>query len=96
MEDDFEALRAALQGCPDGHSDQSSYLNELADSLYSRFEQKGVLSDLDEAIDLDQAALALQPLVIPVDQILSTTLPSVSIPDSSGGVPCLTWMRPLT
>ncbi|KAJ8580215.1 hypothetical protein M405DRAFT_753549, partial [Rhizopogon salebrosus TDB-379] len=29
--------------------------------LFARFEQRGVLSDLDEAIDLDQAALALYP-----------------------------------
>ncbi|KAJ8594405.1 hypothetical protein M405DRAFT_858154, partial [Rhizopogon salebrosus TDB-379] len=61
MGDNVEQWRAELQSCPSGHSDQSLYLNKLALSLYSRFEQRGVLSDLDEAIDLDQAALALHP-----------------------------------
>jgi tetratricopeptide (TPR) repeat protein len=36
-------------------------LSNLASSLRSRFEQRGVLSDLDEAIDLHRAALALSP-----------------------------------
>jgi len=36
-------------------------LNNLATSLSERFDQQGVLSDLDEAIDLYQAALALRP-----------------------------------
>jgi hypothetical protein len=61
MEDNVEQLRVLLQGCPIGHSDQSSYLSKLALSLYSRFEERRVLSDLDEAIDLDRAVLALCP-----------------------------------
>ncbi|KAJ8580075.1 hypothetical protein M405DRAFT_753711, partial [Rhizopogon salebrosus TDB-379] len=40
---------------------RSSSLNNLAIHLYARFQQRGVLSDLDEAIDLSQAALALCP-----------------------------------
>jgi len=36
-------------------------LNNLAGSLSDRFKQQGILSDLDEAIDLNQAALALRP-----------------------------------
>jgi len=36
-------------------------LNNLAVSLSDRFNQRGVLSDLDEAIDLKRAALALRP-----------------------------------
>jgi len=36
-------------------------LNNLAISLSDRFNQQGVLSDLDEVIDLHQAALALHP-----------------------------------
>jgi len=36
-------------------------LNNLAISLRDRFEQRGVLSDLDEAIDLHRAALSLCP-----------------------------------
>jgi hypothetical protein len=46
-------MAAVLQGCPSDHSDQSSYLSELAIDLYARFEQRGVLSDLDEAINQD-------------------------------------------
>ena len=36
-------------------------LNNLAISLRDRFKQQGVLFDLDEAIDLNRAALALRP-----------------------------------
>jgi hypothetical protein len=53
--------RAIMQERLLGHSDQSSSLNNLAILLYARYEQRGVLSDLDEAIDLDRAALALCP-----------------------------------
>ncbi|OAX38917.1 hypothetical protein K503DRAFT_653679, partial [Rhizopogon vinicolor AM-OR11-026] len=40
---------------------RSLSLNNLADSLRGRFNQRGILSDLDEAIDLHRAALALRP-----------------------------------
>ncbi|KAG1731705.1 hypothetical protein EDB19DRAFT_1912419 [Suillus lakei] len=40
--------------------DRSSSLNYLDISLQTRFEQQGVLSDLDEAIELHRAALALR------------------------------------
>ncbi|KAJ8594780.1 hypothetical protein M405DRAFT_929976, partial [Rhizopogon salebrosus TDB-379] len=55
--------RAALALHPPqaGHSNQSDLLNRLATCLYARFQQRGVLSDLDEAIDLSQAALVLCP-----------------------------------
>ncbi|KAJ8585612.1 hypothetical protein M405DRAFT_744997, partial [Rhizopogon salebrosus TDB-379] len=53
--------RAALALYPPGHSNRSSPLNNLANHLYARFDQMGVLSDLDEAIHLDRAALALRP-----------------------------------
>ncbi|KAJ8584030.1 hypothetical protein M405DRAFT_483730, partial [Rhizopogon salebrosus TDB-379] len=59
MGDNIEQFRAELQGCPSGHSDRPSSLNNLAIQLYARFQQRGVLSDLDEAIDLHRAALAL-------------------------------------
>jgi hypothetical protein len=99
MEDNVEELRVVLQGCPSGYSDQSLYLSKLALSLYSRFQQRGILSDLDEAIDLDQAALALCP---PGHSNRSSSLSNLAIHlyarfDSlSRGVSCLTWMRPLT
>jgi len=36
-------------------------LNNLANCLSDKFKQQGVLSDLDEAIDLNRAALSLHP-----------------------------------
>ncbi|KAG0707128.1 TPR-like protein [Suillus ampliporus] len=61
MVDNVERCRAALQECPPGYSLRSSSLNNLANSLYGRFKQRGVLSDLDEAIELHRAALVLRP-----------------------------------
>ncbi|KAJ8580920.1 hypothetical protein M405DRAFT_801709 [Rhizopogon salebrosus TDB-379] len=61
MGDNIEQLRAVLQGGPSGHSDRLLYLRKLAISLYNRFKQEGVLSDLDEAISLDRAVLSLHP-----------------------------------
>ncbi|KAG2139214.1 TPR-like protein [Suillus clintonianus] len=61
MADWVEKCRAALQRCPPGHCDRSTTLNDLAASLADRFKQRGILSDLDEAIELHQAALLLRP-----------------------------------
>src|SRR5205807_945563 len=61
MTDNLESLRAALALHPPGHSSRSSSLNNLAIGLRDRFEQRGVLSDLDEAIELHRDALALYP-----------------------------------
>ncbi|KIK35205.1 hypothetical protein CY34DRAFT_96529, partial [Suillus luteus UH-Slu-Lm8-n1] len=61
MADDVEECRAALRRCPPGHSDRSSFLNDLAVSLGDRFTQRGDPSDLDERIELHQAALLLRP-----------------------------------
>jgi len=44
-----------------GHSDRSSSLNNLANGLRDRFQQQGVQADLDKAIELHQATLALCP-----------------------------------
>ncbi|KAJ8594179.1 hypothetical protein M405DRAFT_784899 [Rhizopogon salebrosus TDB-379] len=41
-----------------GDSHPSTSLDNLAVSFYTRFKQRGVLSDLDNAINLDRAALA--------------------------------------
>ncbi|KAG1748187.1 CHAT domain-containing protein [Suillus lakei] len=46
---------------PPGHSIRSNILDSLASSLGSRFEQRGVPSDLDETIELYQAVLLLRP-----------------------------------
>ncbi|KAG1759241.1 TPR-like protein [Suillus occidentalis] len=61
MADDVEECRAALGRCPPGHSDRSSFLNNLAVSLEDRFTQRGDPSDLDESIELHRAALLLRP-----------------------------------
>ncbi|KAG1745619.1 TPR-like protein [Suillus lakei] len=56
-----EKSRAALQRCPPGHSRRSACLYNLAINLHNRFQQEGVTSDLDEAIELHRAALVLRP-----------------------------------
>ncbi|KAG1777832.1 hypothetical protein EV702DRAFT_1197041 [Suillus placidus] len=55
----FELYRVALAFCPPGHPGRSTTLNKLAISLHDRWRQRGSLSDLDEAIKLHRAALAL-------------------------------------
>ncbi|KAG2129604.1 TPR-like protein [Suillus clintonianus] len=59
-EDDVERYRTELQECPPGHSDRSTSLSNLANSLRNKFERQGALSDLDEAIELHRAALELR------------------------------------
>ncbi|KAG1856954.1 TPR-like protein [Suillus subalutaceus] len=61
MLDDVEQCRAALERCPPGHSLRPESLSNLAKSLRDRFRQRGVLSDLDECIELNRAALLLRP-----------------------------------
>ncbi|KAG2144241.1 CHAT domain-containing protein [Suillus clintonianus] len=56
-----EKRREALQRCPPGHANRSRSLSKLATSLYHRFEQRGIPSDIDEAIELYRAALLLFP-----------------------------------
>ncbi|KAG2071253.1 TPR-like protein [Suillus decipiens] len=46
---------------PPGHSHPSSYLYNLATCLEARFKQRGVMSDLDDAIELHRVALLLCP-----------------------------------
>ncbi|KAG1748209.1 TPR-like protein [Suillus lakei] len=59
--DDVKKSRAALQRCPPGHPCRPMCLKNLAASLESRFKQRDVSSDLDEAIEHYRAALALYP-----------------------------------
>ncbi|KAG2131753.1 CHAT domain-containing protein [Suillus clintonianus] len=61
MVDGVEKCREALQSCPPGHSLRSTSLNNLALCLQNRFKERGVPSDLDEAIELHRAALLLHP-----------------------------------
>lgn len=44
-----------------GHSDQAIYLDNLALGTQGRFEQQDVPFDLDEAIEVDRAALLFSP-----------------------------------
>ncbi|KAF8431483.1 CHAT domain-containing protein [Boletus edulis BED1] len=53
--------REALELCPQGHPDRSTYLNSLANSLSTRYKQLGATADLDEAIVLAREALELCP-----------------------------------
>ncbi|KAG2128271.1 CHAT domain-containing protein [Suillus clintonianus] len=55
-----EMCQAALQRCLPGHN-RSTTLNNLAISRHDRFKQRGVPSDLDEAIELFRAALLICP-----------------------------------
>ena len=53
--------REALSLRPQGHTDRSSSLNNLANRLSTRYKQVGAMQDLDEAIVLDREALSLRP-----------------------------------
>ncbi|KAG1743863.1 CHAT domain-containing protein [Suillus lakei] len=61
---------------PPSRSDQSMTLNNLANSLRERFKQRGVPSDLDEAIELLRAALLLCP---PRHSLRSATLNNLAV-----------------
>ncbi|KAG1896758.1 CHAT domain-containing protein [Suillus fuscotomentosus] len=56
------ACRVALQLGPPGHSLRTFFINKLALNLHDRFQQRGIMSDLDEAIELHRAVLLLRPL----------------------------------
>jgi hypothetical protein len=45
---------------PEGHSDRHRHLNNLAISLWSRFNHQGKPNDLDDAISLHEEALRLR------------------------------------
>ncbi|KAI9463831.1 hypothetical protein HD554DRAFT_2316040 [Boletus coccyginus] len=53
--------RNTLELRPQGHPDRAHSLNNLASSLHSRFQQFGLLFDLDEALSLARNALELRP-----------------------------------
>ncbi|KAG1747017.1 CHAT domain-containing protein [Suillus occidentalis] len=57
----IQLRREAVSLCPQGHSNRSLYLNDLAVSLSQhRFKQQGNSNDLDEAISLHEEALRLR------------------------------------
>ncbi|KAG0692299.1 hypothetical protein DFH29DRAFT_1073809, partial [Suillus ampliporus] len=57
----LSSIRLHCLLCPPGDSDRSVSLNNLANGLTDRFKQRGVPSDLDEAIEHHRAALLLRP-----------------------------------
>ncbi|KAF8123326.1 CHAT domain-containing protein [Boletus edulis] len=52
--------REAFELCPQGHPDHSTSLNNLANSLSTRYNQLGAMADLDEAIVLSRDAVDLR------------------------------------
>ncbi|KAI9573093.1 hypothetical protein HD554DRAFT_2013817, partial [Boletus coccyginus] len=50
LEDAISALRDAVELIPHGHSDKPGHFNNLGNSILSRFERLGELSDLEGAI----------------------------------------------
>jgi tetratricopeptide (TPR) repeat protein len=66
MEDLEEAIACHRQGldlCPAGHPDRSLSLHNLANAVYTRFQQVPVreLADVEEAIAYHRQALDLRP-----------------------------------
>ncbi|KIJ92241.1 hypothetical protein K443DRAFT_54164, partial [Laccaria amethystina LaAM-08-1] len=53
--------REVLLLWPAPHPERSMPLNNLADALQTRFEQRGAPNDLDETISLHREALLLWP-----------------------------------
>ncbi|KAG1743851.1 TPR-like protein [Suillus lakei] len=76
MADDVERCREALKRYPPSHHYHSSSLNDLANKLRDRFKQRGVLSDLDEAIELHRAALLFRT---PGHSLQSSSLNNLAI-----------------
>ncbi|KAG0704098.1 CHAT domain-containing protein [Suillus ampliporus] len=61
MADNVEECRAALESYPPDLPDRFIALTNLANGLRARFQQRGVSSDLEEAIELHRAVLELYP-----------------------------------
>ena len=63
--EDLEAVitscRETLTLCPPGHPDHSSSLNDLANALFTRFQQSSRMEDLEDAITYYRQALTLCP-----------------------------------
>jgi hypothetical protein len=51
--------REALAICPPGHPNRSSFLNNLANSIDTRYKQSGRMEDLEEMITYHREALTL-------------------------------------
>jgi tetratricopeptide (TPR) repeat protein len=58
---DIRDRREALSACPQGHPDRAMHAQKLGYSLHTRYQQRGDVSLLDEAIELKREALALRP-----------------------------------
>ena len=65
VDEGISLLREALDLCPQPHPEHASCLENLADTLWTRFEHVGEQSDLDEVIQLISQILGLLPLSHP-------------------------------
>ncbi|KAF9231843.1 CHAT domain-containing protein, partial [Melanogaster broomeanus] len=61
LDEAIEHHQNALQLRPEGHPQRSYSLDNLANALRTRFQQRGDGTDLDEAIEHHQSALQLRP-----------------------------------
>ncbi|KAG2343054.1 hypothetical protein BDR05DRAFT_990020 [Suillus weaverae] len=63
LDSSIELGREAVSLCPEGHTDRTYYLNNLAVSLgHYRFDHQGKPNDLGEAISLYEEVLRLRPV----------------------------------
>jgi hypothetical protein len=51
--------REALTLCPPGHPDRSSTLNNLSNAVRARYEQSGMMKDIENMISYHREALTL-------------------------------------
>ncbi|KAG1826876.1 uncharacterized protein BJ212DRAFT_1294304 [Suillus subaureus] len=62
LDECIQHRREAVSQCPEGHCGRDTYLNNLAYSLYYRFEHQDNSPDLAEAISLVEETLRLRPV----------------------------------
>jgi len=62
LDKSIQCGREAVSLCSEGHSEHGAYLNNLAGSLWTRFNHQGNYYDLNEAISLYEEALCLCPV----------------------------------
>ncbi|KAG8749939.1 hypothetical protein FRC14_000941 [Serendipita sp. 396] len=76
MDNAIARFQTAVNLTPDGHLHKPTLLNNLANSLRTRFKRLGVLDDIDNAIIQNQAAVNLTPDGHPDKPIQLTSLGS--------------------
>jgi tetratricopeptide (TPR) repeat protein len=61
IEKAISSLEDAVQFTPDGHADKPARLNNLGNSLLTRFERLGEMEDIEKAISSHENAMQLTP-----------------------------------